>query len=106
MCAQNYALGTHTKFQLGIRNANVISGQRLFWRARETLVKQPPATSPRVQSVKPSREITTGLCQFADSNGDGSSQVIRNRINMRPVKRYEGLWEWLAIHGEAINAID
>ena len=45
-CAQSYALGIRTKFQLEIVAINVISGilcfRKLFWRARETLVKQPP----------------------------------------------------------------
>ena len=45
-CDQSHALGTCTKFQLEILTIKVISGlvylERLFWRAREALVKQPP----------------------------------------------------------------
>ena len=37
-CAQSMALGTRTKFQL-----EMLIG-RIFWRARKTLVKQPPGT--------------------------------------------------------------
>ena len=45
-CAWSYALGSHTKFQLGILTmllflALCISA-RLFWRTSETLAKQPP----------------------------------------------------------------
>ena len=36
-CAQGHALGTRTRFKLEII-------ARLFWRAHETLVKQPPET--------------------------------------------------------------
>ena len=49
-CAQSKALGTRTNFQLEILTINVITGivyifARLFWRAPETLVKQPPGLS-------------------------------------------------------------
>ena len=50
MCAQSMALGTHTKFQLGILIRRTISAkqnfERISWRAHETLVKHPPDCRP------------------------------------------------------------
>ena len=47
-CAQSMALGTRTKFQLEIlikrRFLQYTNFEIIFWRARETLVKQPPGT--------------------------------------------------------------
>ena len=46
MCTQSMALGTHTKFQLGILMTSMNSAihyfEIIFWRACETLMKQPP----------------------------------------------------------------
>ena len=46
MCTQSMALGTHIKFQLGIlmtsMNSAIHNFEIIFWRACETLMKQPP----------------------------------------------------------------
>ena len=48
-CAQSMALGTHTKFQpeilIRMRFWLDTNFERIFWRARKTLVKHPPAVT-------------------------------------------------------------
>ena len=61
-CAQSHAFGTHTKCQLEIIIImwflTLYIFTRLLWRARETLMKQPPGHSHRLGS--PRWHIATG----------------------------------------------
>ena len=51
-CVQSMTLGTHTKLQLEILTRSMISAiynfQRIFWRARKTLVKHSPDTNVQI----------------------------------------------------------
>jgi len=68
MCAQSMALGTCTKFWLEILAINGFSPlyifTRLFWRACELLVKQPPAFSALTKNLIPGYSTNTKILSY------------------------------------------
>ena len=96
-CAQSMALGTRTKFQLEIITINVISSIIYFretvWRARETLVKQPPGLISWVMcGVADTRNVTSYCTSGIDAVICRTRQSYINRRGCRPVLPLKNKW--------------